>query len=103
MKEFNNNQNVSSMSYKLASSCDGLQAFTNVFLNLDILGFSYIFTRPLTFTKSIIFSEVMVCFIIGCVKSVSDLGYCDDMKPMTCVVHAPVVVSSLWSKLLAMN
>ena len=70
MKELDNNQNVSRMSYKLVPSCDGSQSFTNVFLNLDILGFSYIFTRFLTFSKSIIFSEVIVCFIIGCVKSV---------------------------------
>ena len=45
----------------------------------------------------------MVCFIISCVESVSDLGYWEDIKPMTCVLHAPVVVSSLWSKLSAMN
>ena len=94
MKELDNNQNVSTMSYKLVSSCEGLQAFTNVFLNLDIPVLSYIFTRPLTFAQSII-SEVMVCFIIGCVESVSDLGYCENIKPMTCVVHTPVVVSSL--------
>ena len=80
-----------------------VEALTNVFLNLDILGFSYIFTRPLTFSKPIIFSEAIFCFIIGCVESVSDLGYCENIKPMTCVVHATVVVSSLWSKLLAMN
>ena len=103
MKELDNNQNVSRMSYKLVSSCDGSQPFTNVFLNLDIFGFSYIFTRSLTFAKSAIFSEVMVCFIIACVESVLDLGYCEDIKPMTCVVHARVAVSSLWSKLSAMN
>ena len=100
MKELDNNQNVSRMSYKLVSSCDGSQPFTNVFLNLDIFGFSYIFTRSLTFAKSAIFSEVMVCFIIACVESVLDLC---DIKPMTCVVHARVAVSSLWSKLSAMN
>ena len=103
IKELDNNQNVSRMSYKLVSSCDGSQNFTNVFLNLDILSFSYIFTRPLTFARSIILSEVMVCFIIGCVESVSDLGCYEDFKPMSCAVHAPVVVSSLWSKLSAMN
>ena len=103
MKELNNNQNVSRMSYKLVSSCDALQAFTNVFLKLDILGFSYIFTRPFTFAKSIIFSEVIVCFIIGCIESVSTLGYYEDIKPMTCMVHTPVVVSSLWSKLSMIN
>ena len=103
MKELGNNQNVSRMPCKLVTSCDGSQAFTNVFLNLDIFGFLYSFTKPLTFAKSIIFSVVMVCFIIGCVESVSDLGYCEDIKPMTCIVHAPVVVSSLWSKLSAIN
>ena len=92
MKELDNNQNASSMSHKLVSSCDGSQAFTNVFLNLNILGFSYIFTRPLTFAKSIIFSEVMVCFIIGCVESVSDLGYCEDIKPMTCCTRTSCCV-----------
>ena len=102
MKELDNNQTKSRMSYKLLSSCDGSQAFANVFLNLDILGFSYIFTRPLTFAKSIT-SEVMVYFIIGCVESMLDLGYFEDIKPMTCVVNAPVVVSSLWSKLSAIN
>ena len=75
---------------------------TKVCLNLDILGFSYIFTRPFTFAKSIT-SEVMVYFIIGCVESMLDLGYFEDIKPMTCVVNAPVVVSSLWSKLSAIN
>ena len=80
-----------------------VEALTNVFLNLDILGFSYIFTRPLTFSKPIIFSEAIFCFIIGCVESVSDLGYCENIKPMTCVAHATIVVSSLWSKLSAMN
>ena len=98
MKELDNNQTKSGMSYKLLSSCDGSQAFANVFLNLDILGFSYIFTRPLTFAKSIIFTKVIVCFIIGCVESVLDLGYYEDIKLMTCV-HALVIVSSLWSKL----
>ena len=47
MKELNNNQNVSRMSYKLVSSCDALQAFTNVFLKLDILGFFIHFYKPL--------------------------------------------------------
>ena len=75
---------------------------TKAYLNLGILGFSYLFTRPLTFAKSII-SEVMVYFIIGCVESMSDLGYFEDIKSMTCVVHGPVVVSSMWSKLLAIN
>ena len=98
MKELDNNQTKSRMSYKFLSSCDGSQAFANVFLNLDILGFSYIFTRPLTFAKSIIFTKVIVCFIIGCVESVLDLGYYEDIKLMTCV-HALVIVSSLWSKL----
>ena len=98
MKDIDNNQTKPRMSYKLLSSCDGSQAFANVFLNLDILGFSYIFTRPLTFAKSIIFTKVTVCFIIGCVESVLDLGYCEDIKLMTCV-HVLVVVSSLWSKL----
>ena len=71
---------------------------TKACLNLDILGFSYILTRPLTFAKSAI-SEVMVCFIIGKYVGLRILwGY----QTMTCVVHAPVV-SSLWSKLLAMN
>ena len=102
MEELDNNQNASRMSYKLVSSCDGSQTFANIFLNLDILGSSYIFTRPLIFAKSNIFQEVMVCFIIGCVESVSDLGYCEDIKPMACV-RAPVAVSSLWSKLLTMN
>ena len=97
MKELDNNQTKSRMSYKLLSSCDGSQAFANVFLNLDILGFSYIFTRP-TFAKSIIFTKVIVCFIIGCVESVLDLGYYEDIKLMT-YVHALVIVSSLWSKL----
>ena len=95
MKELGNNQNVSRMPCKLVTSCDGSQAFTNVFLNLDIFGFLYSFTKPLTFAKSIIFPEVIVRFIIGCDESVSDLGYCEDIKLRTCVVHAPVVVSSL--------
>ena len=32
-----------------------------------------------------------------------DLGYCEDIKPMTCAVHEPVVLFLLWSNLWAIS
>ena len=84
--------------WKLASGCDGSQAFAKVFLNLDILGFSYIFTF-----------YPRICQVNYLLRSHGLFHYwlywkCIGLiKPVTCVVHAPVDLSSLLSKLSAMN
>ena len=72
-------------------------------LNLDLLLLLYTLMLSLNIAASNNFGEEISSLIVGGNIENYDLGVSLKIIPMTWVVFAPVVVSSLWSKLSAMN
>ena len=72
-------------------------------LNLDLIGLLHTLMLSLNLAASNSFAEEISFHFIGWNIVNSDLGVSHEIILMTWVVLAPVVVSSLWSKISAMN